>query len=137
MLACGRCMPLLSTFRMRCVFSTPCRRMVVVVDLFIQLYTDPEWILTVAGHFYIYDHNPVTGPPFSSSISSFLLPTSASSSDSHWRLLSPAQSSCRKGKTALLLWLMCVIFYLLTATCSPKGHGSSLPLPSRTVADFP
>ena len=107
------------------------------VGLFIQLHTDPEWILTVAGHFYIYDHNPVTGPPFSSSISSFLLPTSASSSDSHWRLLPPAQPSCCKGKTALLLWLTCVIFYLLTATCRPKGHGSSLPLPSRTVVDFP
>ena len=29
---------------------------------------------------------------------------------------------------------MCVIFYLYTATCGPKGYGSGLPLPSRTVA---
>ena len=31
---------------------------------------------------------------------------------------------------------VCVISYLLTATCGPKGHGSGLPLPSRTAAGF-
>ena len=32
------------------------------VDLFIQPCTDPEWILTTAGLFYIYGRNPVPGP---------------------------------------------------------------------------
>ena len=31
---------------------------------------------------------------------------------------------------------MCVISYLLTATCGPKGYGSGLPLPSRTAAEY-
>ena len=32
---------------------------------------------------------------------------------------------------------VCVISYLLlAATCGPKGHGSGLPLPSRTAAGF-
>ena len=31
---------------------------------------------------------------------------------------------------------VCVISYLLTATCGPKGHGSGLPLPSRAAAEF-
>ena len=33
------------------------------IDLFIQPYADPEWILTAAGLFYIYDRNPVPRPP--------------------------------------------------------------------------
>ena len=56
------------------------------IDLFIQPYTDP-WILTAAGLFYIYDRNPVPGPPLSSSISLFLLLTSASSSDGRWEIV--------------------------------------------------
>ena len=31
---------------------------------------------------------------------------------------------------------VCVISYLFTATCGPKGHGSGMPLPSRTAAGF-
>ena len=31
---------------------------------------------------------------------------------------------------------VCVISYLLTAICGPKGHGSGLPLPPRTAAGF-
>ena len=33
------------------------------IYLFIQPYTDPEWILTAAGLIYIYDRNPIPGPP--------------------------------------------------------------------------
>ena len=74
------------------------------VGLFIQPYTDPEWILTAAGLLYIYARNPIPGPPFSSPIPSFLFATPASSSDGRWRLLPPTQPSCRKERDDVWGW---------------------------------
>ena len=44
--------------------------------------------------------------------------------------------SPRAPSVRLLFRGVCVISYLLTATCGPKGHGSGLPLPSRAAAEF-
>ena len=69
----------------------------------------PEWILKAAGLFYIYDRNPVPGPPFSSSISSFLLPTFASSSDGRWEIVTiyPSLRSLRSlSETIMVLAVM-------------------------------
>ena len=76
---------------------------VVVVDLFIYpaVYR-PEWIMTAAGLFYIYDRNPIPGPPFFSSISSFLFPTSAFSSNCRWGIVTTCLTFMSQGTTTLL-----------------------------------
>ena len=53
--------------------------------------------------------------------------------------LPPSTSSVAQGYRGRLLTntAPCVLpFIFYTATCGPKGHGSSLPLPSRIAADF-